>query len=191
MSTEVLRAEVLRAEVPRIGAARAEVPHTDTSRRLLSLLNGAHVPYRLIRHAPEGRTDLASQLRGHPLEQAAKCLVVRVGTGRRRRRYVLAVVPGDRRVDMACVQELFGGTDTAFASREIAERLSGCVSGSIVPFSFHPELELVVDPDLLAGEEIFFNAARLDLSLALGVEPYRALARPRVARVATPAPMPA
>lgn len=66
MSTEVLRAEVPRAEVPRIGATRAEVPRTDTSRRLLSLLNGAHVPYRLIRHAPEGRTDLVSELRGHP-----------------------------------------------------------------------------------------------------------------------------
>lgn len=165
------------------------VTPADTSRRLLALLEGARIPYRLIRHAPEGRTDLASELRGHPLEQAAKCLVVRVGTGRRRRRYVLVVVPGDRRVDMASVQELFEGTEAAFASREIAESLSGCVSGSIVPFSFHPDLELVVDVGLLEHEEIFFNAARLDLSVAVSSAHYLALAQPFVAPVATPAPI--
>ncbi|GAA2935848.1 YbaK/EbsC family protein [Streptomyces mexicanus] len=158
----------------------------DTSRRLLSLLDDAGVPYRLIGHAPEGRTDLASALRGHPLRQAAKCLVVRVGTGRRSRRYVLAVVPGARRVDMRRVRELYGGTDAAFAAREVAERLSGCVSGCVVPFTFHPDLDLVVDPGLLRHDDIYFNAARLDLSIALPVPAYVALARPRTAVLTNP-----
>ncbi|MFF5017223.1 YbaK/EbsC family protein [Streptomyces sp. NPDC001165] len=69
--------------------------------------------------------DLASELRGHPLDQAVKCLVVRVSTGRSRR-YVLAVVPGDRRLDMTRVREL-------------------------------------------DNDWIYFNAARLDLSIALPV----------------------
>lgn len=158
----------------------------DTSHRLLSLLDDARVPYRLIPHAPEGRTDLASELRGHPLDQAAKCLVVRVSTGRRSRRYVLAVVPGDRRLDMTRVRELYGGTDAAFAAREVAERLSGCVSGCVVPFTFHPDLELVVDTALLDNDWIYFNAARLDLSIALPVPAYVTLTRPRTAPLTTP-----
>ncbi|AGS71590.1 YbaK/EbsC family protein [Streptomyces collinus] len=158
----------------------------DTSQRLLSLLDDARAPYRLIRHAPEGRTDLASGLRGHPLDQAAKCLVVRVGTGRRSRRYVLAVVPGDRRLDMSRVRELYGGTDAAFAAREVAESLSGCVSGCVVPFTFRPDLDLVVDPALLVHDRIYFNAARLDLSVALPVSAYLSLARPRTAPLTVP-----
>ncbi|MFJ9819518.1 YbaK/EbsC family protein [Streptomyces sp. NPDC101151] len=163
-----------------------DLPPPDTSHRLLSLLDDAGVPYRLIRHAPEGRTDLASELRGHPLDQAAKCLVVRVGTGRRSRRYVLAVVPGDRRLDMPLVRELYGGTDAAFAARDVAEKLSGCVSGCVVPFTFHPDLELVVDTALLANDRIYFNAARLDLSIALPVTAYVGLARPRTAALTAP-----
>ncbi|MBC2866190.1 YbaK/prolyl-tRNA synthetase associated domain-containing protein [Streptomyces mexicanus] len=134
-----------------------------------------------------GTVEPPGELRGHLLRQAAKCLVVRVGTGRRSRRYVLAVVPGDRRVDMRRVRELYGGTDAAFAAREVAERLSGCVSGCVVPFTFHPDLDLVVDSGLLRHDDIYCNAARLDLSIALPVPAYVALARPRTAVPTTPA----
>ncbi len=46
------------------------------------------------------------------------------------------------------------GTCVSFASSDIAERLAGSVAGTILPFSFNPELALVV--------ELYFNAARLD-----------------------------
>ena len=42
-----------------------------------------------------------------------------------------------------------------------------------------------VDPDLLVHEEFYFNAARLDRSLALSAKDYRAIAEPRVERVST------
>ncbi|MFF4041499.1 YbaK/EbsC family protein [Streptomyces sp. NPDC001816] len=82
---------------------------------------------------------------------------------------VEGVVVGDRRLDMTRVRELYGCTDAAFAAREVAERLSGCVSGCVVPFTFDPDLELVVDTALLDNDWIYFNAARLDLSIALPV----------------------
>jgi Ala-tRNA(Pro) deacylase len=46
------------------------------------------------------------------------------------------------------VKRLLGGTYAAFASREIAERVAGRVSGTIFPFAFDPELELVEPPAL-------------------------------------------
>ena len=45
--------------------------------------------YRLIDHAPEGRTDLVSALRGHDVAQAAKCLIVIVKIGKKQTRYAL------------------------------------------------------------------------------------------------------
>ncbi|MFE9425737.1 YbaK/EbsC family protein [Kitasatospora sp. NPDC006697] len=152
--------------------------------RLVDLFGAGSVPYRTIPHQPEGRTDVASRLRGHPLAQAAKSLVVRVATGKRSRRYVLAVVPGDRRVDLRVLAEHYDGQEASFASREVAERLAGSVSGSITPFAFSAELDLLADEGLFVHDEIYFNAGRLDVSFALSAADYRVLARPTVLPIA-------
>ena len=116
-----------------------------------------------------------------PVACAAKCLIVMVKTSKRTSRYYLAVVPGDARVDMQALKTLAGGTYAAVASTDKAEALAGSVSGTILPFSFHPDLTLVTDPGLLTHEEIFFNAARLDRSLALKTSDYLRLANPHLA----------
>ncbi|MEU0086193.1 YbaK/EbsC family protein [Streptomyces sp. NPDC006274] len=157
---------------------------TRVCERILDLLENEGARFRLLLHQPEGRTDVASRLRGHPLRQAAKCIVVRVKLSKRTSRYILAVVPGDRLVDLEGLRLRYGGKDASFAQRETAEQLTGAVCGSITPFSFHPDLELVVDWELLQQEEIFFNAARLDLSVALNSDDYVSIAVPHIAPVA-------
>lgn len=152
--------------------------------KLIGLLDERGAAYRIIEHAEQGATEAVSALRGNTLAQAAKCIVVMVKIGKKEKRYVLAVVPGDRRVDLGAVKGLLAGTYAGFATPEVAERLAGSVSGTILPFSFDPELELVVDPALLVHEEIFFNAARLDRSLALRTADYTAVAEPRTADIA-------
>ena len=155
----------------------------DAYTRLLALLDQHGASYRLIDHAPEGRTELVSSMRGNALAQAAKCIVLMVKLGKKVTRYILAVVPGDARVSLSAVKTVMGGTYAAFASQEIAERLAGSVTGTILPFSFHRELELIVDPSLLAQNEIYFNAARLDRSMALKTSDYARVARPRLERI--------
>ncbi len=71
----------------------------------------------------------------------------------------------------------------AFASPDIAEQLAGSVTGTVLPFSFNPQLELLVDPSLLEHNELYFNAARLDRSLVLKTSDYIALAKPRLGRI--------
>lgn len=148
--------------------------------RLISDLDAAGAEYRLIDHPPEGRTDLVSALRGNDVAHAAKCIVVMVKIGKKQSQYVLAVVPGDGRVDLAAVKALFGGTYVSFAAKDRAEELAGSVSGTVLPFSYHPRLELVADPSLLIAPELFFNAARLDRSMALSTKDYIRIANPRI-----------
>ena len=152
--------------------------------KLIRLLDENGARYRLIDHPPEGRTELVSPMRGNALHQAAKCIIVMVKIGKKITKYVLAVVPGDRRADLNKIKSLFNGTYVAFASADIAERLSGCVSGTILPFSFSPDLELIVDPMVLDNSELFFNAARLDRSLALNTQDYAPIAKPRLESIA-------
>jgi Ala-tRNA(Pro) deacylase len=152
--------------------------------RLIALLDEHGARYRLIDHPPEGRTEVVSPMRGNTLAQAAKCIVLMVKVGKKVTKHVLAVVPGDARVDLGAVKALYGGTYAAFASAEVAETLAGSVVGTVLPFSFSDELELIVDPAVLETEELYFNAARLDRSMALRTEEYAAVAKPRVERIA-------
>jgi Ala-tRNA(Pro) deacylase len=153
---------------------------------LITFLNehGAH--YTLLDHPPEGRTEIVSAMRGHKVAQAAKCIVLMVKIGKKITKYVLAVVPGDTRVDLHVIKSLMNGTYVSFATPEIAERVAGSVIGTILPFAFNPEVELLVDPALLDYPEIYFNAARLDRSLALRTADYVALAKPRIEAIAAP-----
>lgn len=170
---------------PTTASTQPPEPHVDNAyERLVSLLDGAGARYRMIDHAPEGRTDEVSAYRGHPVACAAKCLVVMVKLDRRTSKYFLAVVSGDARVDLQALKTMAGGTYVAFASTPKAETLAGSVSGTILPFSFHSDLELVVDPGLLVHPEIFFNAARLDRSLALNTQDYVRIANPQIRVIA-------
>jgi Ala-tRNA(Pro) deacylase len=125
-------------------------------------------------------------MRGHPVRDAAKCMVVMIKIGKKITQFVLAVVPGDRRVDVRAVQALFNGTFARFAEASVAERLSGSISGTILPFSVVDELQVVVDPELFRSDIIYFNAARLDRSIGLSSADYRRIATPRLAPISSP-----
>jgi Ala-tRNA(Pro) deacylase len=155
-----------------------------TYERLIGLLDSAGTPYKLLDHAPEGGTEAVSALRGHPVSEAAKCLVLMVKIDRKVTHHVLAVVPGDRRVDLDAIRTLFAARYVGFCDADTAERLAHAVPGTVLPFSFDPALELVADPDVVAQPCLYFNASRLDRSLALSGADYARLARPRIERIA-------
>ncbi len=156
----------------------------DTYAQLIEFLDQHKAGYKLIDHSPEGRTEIVSPMRGNKVSQAAKCIVMMIKIGKKTTKYVLGVVPGDAKIDLNAVKELFQGTYISFATPEIAERLAASVAGTILPFSFNPELELIVDPSLLENDEIYFNAARLDRSMALKTSDYTRLAKPRLEHIA-------
>ena len=158
--------------------------YADMYTRLIAFLDENDVSYRLIDHPEEGRTELVSPMRGNELSQAAKCIVLMVKIGKKITRYILAVIPGDTMVDFQAVKSMLGSTYVSFASPDIAERLAGSVAGTILPFAFNDELELLVDPSLLENDEIYFNAARLDRSMVLGTRDYIAMAKPRLGHIA-------
>jgi Ala-tRNA(Pro) deacylase len=165
--------------IPSVREMRVPLSFDDTYQQLIDLLDEHGAEYRLIDHPAEGRTDIVSPMRGNEVRDAAKCMIVMVKVGKKVTKYVLAVVPGDARVDLQAIKRLYEGTYVSFASTDVAERLSRSVSGTILPFPFSPELELIADPGLRQSEELFFNAARLDRSVALRRTDYEKIAAPR------------
>ncbi len=156
----------------------------DVFDRIVALLSEAKANFRVIEHEAEGRSEKISVIRGNRPEQAAKAMVLDVRGGGGGRRHVLAILPGNRKLDFAAVAALFEARKCGFASPDTAQALTGCAMGAVPPFSLNPELTVVVDEDLLANETLFFNAGRLDRSMELDTRDWIAVAKPRVARIA-------
>lgn len=159
----------------------------DVFDRLVALLSEAKARFRVIEHEAEGRSENISVIRGNRPEQAAKAMVLDVRGGGGGRRHVLAILPGNRKLDFGAVAALFEARKCGFASPSTAQELTGCVMGSVPPFALNPELAIVVDQDLLANDTLFFNAGRLDRSMELDAKDWLAVARPRVAKIAVEA----
>jgi Ala-tRNA(Pro) deacylase len=96
--------------------------------------------------------------------------------------FVLAVLPGDRKHDYRKLADAVGKRKAGLATPEEAMRETGCVIGAIPPFSFSPNIKLVVDPALIEShDEIAFNAGRLDRSMVLNAQDYVRIAKPHMA----------
>jgi Ala-tRNA(Pro) deacylase len=156
----------------------------DVFDRLVERLSEAKAKFRVIEHPAEGRSEAISAIRGNRPEQAAKAMVLDLRGGGGGKRHVLAVLPGSRKLDFGAVASLFDARKCGFASPQTAEQLTGCVMGSVPPFSLNPALTLVVEQDLLANDTLFFNAGRLDRSMELDTKDWLAVAQPKVARIA-------
>lgn len=157
---------------------------SDVFDRLVALLSDAKAKFRVIEHEAEGKSELISTIRGNRPDQAAKAMVLDVRGGGGGRRHVLAILPGNRKLDFGAVAALFEARKCGFASPDTAQELTGCVMGAVPPFALNPDLAIVVEEDLLANQTLFFNAGRLDRSMELDTQDWIAAARPRIARIA-------
>jgi len=157
---------------------------SDIHEQLRALLDKEGAVYRVIEHAAEGRTELIAQIRGNRIEQSVKSMTLQVRLNRKENIYCLANVPGDCRVDFEGVKGYFHADSVAFASREKAQALTGCVIGAIPPFSFNEQLQVLADPLVLENEDVVFNAGRLDRSIFMKLVDYVRIAKPQIVKIA-------
>ena len=157
---------------------------TDVHERLCVLLDQEGASYRVVEHDPEGRTEIIARIRGNKIEQSIKSIVVQVRLNRKDNSYCLANVPGDCRIDFDGIKNHFQADSVAFASREKAQELTGCLIGAIPPFSFSDQLQVLADPLIRQNAEVVFNAGRLDRSIFMSLEDYIRVAKPQMAKIA-------
>jgi len=157
---------------------------SDIHAQLCALLDREGASYRVIEHEPEGRTEMIAKIRGNRIEQSIKSIVVQVRLNRKENIYCLVNVPGDCRIDFDGIKNHFNADSVAFASRDRAQELTGCVIGAIPPFSFSDQLQVLADPLIQENEEVVFNAGRLDRSIFMKLDDYIRIARPQLTKIA-------
>lgn len=158
----------------------------DTHMRIVRLLDEAGVPYRLVEHPAEGRSEEIAKIRGNDPSQSLKAIVVVLKGGGAGTRTVMAIVPGSRRLDMKALKAAMGAQKGSFAPPDLATEITGCVMGAVPPFSFWEELPVVADPAIRNNQEVCFNAGRLDRSIFMDLGDYVRLADPRFEAIAAP-----
>lgn len=146
------------------------------------LLTHHHCWFETFEHGPVRTSEEAAKVRlGYTLAQGAKALIIRLKFSKKDKKFVMLVVPGDRKFDSQKVAELFGCKDIRFATpEEVGEITSGVVPGGVPPFGNLFGLEVVVDPSLLKNEKIIFNAGDRSFSIGMKSSDYQKVVQPRV-----------
>ena len=150
--------------------------------KLNALLQQEHARFRIIHHPAEGTSEKVAEIRGTLPGQGAKAMLCRVKE--LPDVFVLAVLSGTRKVDFRKLGQAVGGKKASLVPSDEATKLTGCVMGAVPPFSFWPNVRLVVDPQLLSEhDEIAFNAGKLDTSMVLNSQDYTRIAAPLITAI--------
>ncbi|ERK17051.1 MAG: YbaK/EbsC family protein [Pantoea sp.] len=159
-----------------------------TYEKLIAQLEQHQANFRVVEHEAIGQTDVISEIRGNELNQAAKAMVLEVTMPEgAESRYLLAIVPGDCKINFKSAARAIGGKKSSFAAPEKAQELTQCVMGAVPPFSFDDRLALRVDTRLRDVGTLWFNAGELERSVALNVDDYfRVVGDECCAEIATP-----
>ena len=139
--------------------------------RLVNYLKSRSVPFREVSHAPEGRCDFVSKLRGNTLSQATKAMVF-MSKKHNTKDFHLVVIPGDKQIDFNYAKKYFHADTVLFAPKDKVIKLTDCELGAIPPFSFKPELKIWIDESIKINQEIVFNAGCLNKSIFMKTDDY-------------------
>lgn len=162
-------------------SSQAGIGPTPVFQKLLALLDEGRARYRVIEHPAAGKSEEVARIRGTEVGQGAKAMACKLQIPGGPALHVLAVLAADRQLDLAALARRFEAKKASLMSPKEIDAMTGCVLGAIPPFSFHPALQLVADPELFERyREIAFNAGRLDASMVLDADDYLRLARPRM-----------
>ena len=145
---------------------------------LKELLDEAKVSYEIYNHRSAFTAQETAESLHDSGKEMAKVVVLEVDG-----RFVMAVIPGDRTVDLGKAARALGAREIVRipAEYEFAARFPGCEIGAMPPFGRLFGLPVVVDILLHCQQEIFFNGGNHRQTVRLGYRDYYRLAAPMIA----------
>jgi len=143
--------------------------------RVANLLREQGIAFQVLRHEPVYTSEEAARIRGTPLASGAKALICKGDD-----RFVMFVVPADRKLDSHAVRRAKGWRKLRFASREEVLELTGLTPGSIPPFGSLFGLPTLCDERLSDNDVINFNAGDHSISVSMRHADYLLAEKPEL-----------
>src|SRR5512143_3723738 len=126
--------------------------------------------------------EFAARATGFPLERTVKTRVVDLGS----KRYALALVSGERQLDMKRLARALSTKRAEMADALTAERITGYHVGGISPFGIKQPLPVVMDEAIMDLDDVLINAGQRGAMLRMPPRDIRAALSCVVAAVAQP-----
>jgi Ala-tRNA(Pro) deacylase len=151
---------------------------TSVFERVEERLRQGGAAFTVLRHEPVFTSEQAAVVRGTSLASGAKALVVKAGD-----RFVLLVLPADRKLDSRKARDVLHVKALRFASKDEVQELTSLQPGSIPPFGSLFGLPTYCDPALGENASINFNAGDHAISVQMSWQDYVRVEQPQPAVV--------
>lgn len=153
--------------------------------KILHLLTANNAWHETFEHEPVRTSEEAASIRrGYTLQQGAKALIVRVRDTDNTRKFIMLVMPADKKLDSKKAKKSLRLKDISFASiQEVSDTTGGVQVGGVPPFGNIFEIEVYVDPSLFDHEKIIFNAGDRRVSVAMKSEDYKRIINPKIIEI--------
>jgi Cys-tRNA(Pro)/Cys-tRNA(Cys) deacylase len=137
------------------------------STRAIQYFNRKDITFELVKYEHEEKgAEFAARATGFPLDRTVKTLVVDLGG----RNYCLALLPGDRQLDLKQLAQVLAVTRGARAEPPTAARLTGYLVGGISPFGTKQALPSVMEKRIREYAEVLINAGQRGVMLKMATE---------------------
>lgn len=146
------------------------------------LLDARKIPYTAYELPPEkiGAAEAAQLLGVSPALVYKTIVVLREAKGKP----ILAVVPGDREVDLKALAKAVGEKKVRLPTQREAEQLTGLQAGGISPLALIQRgFQTVIDESARSQGEIYISGGQRGLNIRLPVSALASLTNARLAEI--------
>lgn len=127
------------------------------STRAIHFLKKKKIPFEVVEYDHQQKGALfASEAIHFPLERTIKTLVADSGS----KSFVLALLPGNRKLDLKLLARGLSVKKTAMAEPAMAERITGYLVGGISPFGTRQTCRAVIEEGLLFFDKVAINGGK-------------------------------
>jgi len=149
----------------------------EASQRLIASVPGLAIEVRLFPEGTKTADDAAAAI-GCPVAAIVKSLVFVVSDLQGGEEPVVALVPGDMRLDPVALAVAAGGVGSRRASLDEVREASGYAAGGTPPFGHLHPLRVFADPALRRHEPVWAAAGTPTTVFPISLEDLDRLARP-------------
>ncbi len=156
--------------------------------KITDLLDDQGIPYRVLPHnEPVFTVEAAAEQRGVVKEEMVKSILLRE---KRKRRYVMACLPGDARLDPKAVRAHLpdGWKRLSFASAEEIREVTGYIQGAVAPLCLPVDVPVIFDEAIARCAKISISSGDPMAGLELEPQDLINLAGARLAPIAESEP---
>jgi len=127
------------------------------------IMRNKDIPFGISEHEPVYASDGAAQVRGVVLRTGVKAMLLKADD----RKHILALLPGDKQVNLVKIAQLEGAKQVKLADPHEVLAVTGCTIGSVPPFGHLTKLKTYMDKDILENECVNFNAGKHTRSVSM------------------------